>query len=336
MKILVKKLTKRQKIKGIVVALSVLLVAVASVSVFFGIKYSVARKQLSQAVNELSELQSSMNVQLSEEASRYNEISENRDFESAAYEAEIENKSKEYQSKVDELNKKINDLNKQLSQKKEQAASSGQTVSSGGQTVYLTFDDGPSAVTVDILNVLDKYSVKATFFVTSGKYNSVMKEIVKRGHSIGLHCYNHSYSAIYKSDEAYFADLQKISDLVLSQTGKESKLIRFPGGSSNTVSKKYSNGIMSRITKSVTEKGYVYFDWNCQTGDAEGITDINKLVKNGTTYPKSAKNIVILMHDTKSATVKALPRIIEFYQKKGMKFAALTVSTAPVHHKVGN
>ena len=115
--------------------------------------------------------------------------------------------------------------------------------------------------------------VKATFFVKNGgKYNHYMQDIVAQGHTIALHTYTHSYSGIYASDEAYLNDLQQISDLVYSETGVRTKIMRFPGGSSNTVSKKYNQGVMTRMTQKVTEMGYLYYDWNLSSGDAAGGT----------------------------------------------------------------
>lgn len=163
-----------------------------------------------------------------------------------------------------------------------------------------------------------------------------MKSIVDRGHQIALHTYSHDYKRIYASDEAYYKDLKQISDLVLEQTGTESKIIRFPGGSSNSISRKYSNGIMTRLTKSVVEKGYVYFDWNCSNGDADGANNTEKQLSFCKQYPKSANTIIVLMHDTKSATMEALPKIIEYYHSQGMKFGKLTENTPVVHHKVTN
>jgi peptidoglycan/xylan/chitin deacetylase (PgdA/CDA1 family) len=163
-----------------------------------------------------------------------------------------------------------------------------------------------------------------------------MKEIVNRGHAIGLHTYSHDYKGIYSSDAAYLSDLQKISDLVLQQTGVETKIMRFPGGSSNTVSKKYSKGIMSRMTRKVTEMGYIYFDWNCSNGDADGGTSVEKQLRNCSNYPKSANTIIVLMHDTRATTMEALPKIIEYYHSQGMKFGVLTTSGPTIHHKVTN
>lgn len=207
------------------------------------------------------------------------------------------------------------------------------------KVVYLTFDDGPSENTEKILDILKKYNAKGTFFVTGNnkKYNDSLKRIVKEGSAVALHTYTHDYAKVYASEEAYFDDLQKIFDMVKDVTGVESKVIRFPGGSSNTVSKKYCPGLMTKLTKAVQEKGFQYFDWNCDSTDASGNhVAVDKLVSNATS--SSAQHINILMHDTaaKDTTVKALPKIIEHYKSQGYTFEALTVDSYPVHHSVNN
>lgn len=103
--------------------------------------------------------------------------------------------------------------------------------------VYLTFDDGPSENTPALLEVLGKNNVKATFFVVYNSNKQYYQDIVCAGHAIGLHSYTHDYAKIYQSEDAYFADLQQLSDYVKDACGVESKLLRFPGGSSNTVSR---------------------------------------------------------------------------------------------------
>lgn len=205
--------------------------------------------------------------------------------------------------------------------------------------VFLTFDDGPSENTGKVLDILKKYNVKATFFVTghNQQYDYLMKRAYDEGHAVGLHTYSHNYAEVYASEEAYFNDLQKISDLVEKVTGAKSNIIRFPGGSSNTVSAEYSKGLMTTLTKKVQEKGYQYFDWNCDSTDASGNNvPVDKLVKNATS--SSAKHINILMHDTdaKDTTVEALPKIIEHYQKQGYIFKAITVDSFTAHHGVNN
>lgn len=205
--------------------------------------------------------------------------------------------------------------------------------------VYLTFDDGPSENTGKILDILKKYNAKATFFVTGNnqKYDNLMKRASEEGHAIGLHTYSHNYKEVYASEEAYFKDLQKISDLVEKVTGIKSHIIRFPGGSSNTVSAEYSKGLMTVLTKKVQEKGYQYFDWNCDSTDASGNNiPVEKLIKNATSC--SSQHINILMHDTdaKRTTVKALPKIIEHYREAGYVFKPITVDSYTAHHGINN
>ena len=202
---------------------------------------------------------------------------------------------------------------------------------------YLTFDDGPSANTVKILDILDKYNVKATFFVIwNSQYSYLYKEIVARGHSIALHSYTHDYSQIYRSTDAYFADLQKISDAVYNVSGVRTTLMRFPGGSSNTVSRSYCKGIMTVLTKEVERRGYTYFDWNAENGDATGkAMTADQMVNKA---KSSASRVVLLQHDAagKGTTVQALPRIIEYYQSRGYYLIGLNENSYTAHHGVNN
>ena len=223
-------------------------------------------------------------------------------------------------------------------------SSFGDTSTEAKHVCYLTFDDGPSkTVTPRILETLDKYNVKATFFVVGTAYLDNLKLINDAGHSIGLHSDTHEWS-IYKNADAYFDDLQTLSDKVYERIGIRVKLIRFPGGSSNTKSKKYSAGIMTKLTKMVTDKGYIYVDWNVSSGDADKNnvskdTIVNNVLKgavkkNGEPY----KNICVLMHDlgTKSTTADALPEIIEGLRALGYTFEGLNENSPIFHHKVNN
>ncbi len=316
------------------------LILISSISIIaLGIRAGVKSKEISALQEELAREQ----AVYEEKAAAYDKLVEEHSSEAASYADEL-NSQKET---IDKLNKKIKDLNKQLSLKGESTTKKENSkpkpkpvmpdpIPSKGTTVYLTFDDGPSLYTSDILDILDEYGVKATFFVVNGKNNSVMKDIVNRGHKIGLHCYRHVYSEIYASDEAYFKDLQKIADVVKKETGVDADIIRFPGGGSNTISKKYSKGIMSRLTKNVVKKGYAYFDWNCSNGDADGAKTVEQQLQNCSQFPKGAKNVVVLMHDNKEATLKALPKIIEYYKSCEMTFGVLEKDTSFTNHKVFN
>ena len=211
----------------------------------------------------------------------------------------------------------------------------------GSKIVYLTFDDGPSANTAKVLDVLNKYNAKATFFVTgnSQKYNYLIKRAHNEGHTIGLHTYCHDYAKVYASTDAYFKDLTAIGNMVKEQIGFVPKYMRFPGGSSNTVSAKYCKGIMSVLVNEVQNRGYQYYDWNVSSGDASGKNGpvpVSKIVKASTS--SNANNIMLLMHDTgaKGTTVEALPQIIEHYQTKGYVFKGIDDSSFTPHHGVNN
>lgn len=206
------------------------------------------------------------------------------------------------------------------------------------KVVYLTIDDGPSENTQAVLDILDRYGCKATFFVVGHNpdYYHLIGEAYRRGHTIGLHTYSHDYETVYSSVDAYYADLDAIGQVVKEQIGYVPCFIRFPGGSSNEVSANYSVGIMSVLVDSVREQGYQYYDWNMSTGDgAEHTADE---IVGYATQPTEYQNIVLLCHDsaTKQSTVEALPRIIEHYQSLGYTFEAIDRNTIVTHHGVNN
>jgi peptidoglycan/xylan/chitin deacetylase (PgdA/CDA1 family) len=207
-----------------------------------------------------------------------------------------------------------------------------------GNVIYLTFDDGPSQHTPRLLEILDKYQVKATFFVVNTYYIRYVDDIVKNGHSIGVHSSTHDFHEIYASEEAYFADLENLRNIIHKRTGVYTNLIRFPGGSSNTISK-FNPGIMTRLTKLVEQKGYHYFDWNVSSGDASGTTRTKTQIYNAVTKSlRPGRNNVVLMHDAggKQTTVDALQDIINYSKANGYVLVPITPGTAPVHHGIAN
>ena len=204
---------------------------------------------------------------------------------------------------------------------------------------YLAKDRSGNETKIERKIKVKEKNAKATFFVTGNnqEHDDMIKRAFSEGHSIGLHTYTHDYATVYASEDAYFADLQKVSDLVESITGTKSMIIRFPGGSSNTVSAKYVKGLMTTLTKAVRDKGYQYFDWNCDSTDASGNNvPVEKLVSNATSC--TANHVDILMHDTdaKDTTVQALPQIIDYYRSQGYTFKGLTVDSVAAHHGVNN
>ena len=205
------------------------------------------------------------------------------------------------------------------------------------KVVYLTFDDGPGAYTEKLLGVLDKYGVKATFFVTNNnpKYNYLMKNMADAGHAVAIHTACHDYEKIYASEEAFFEDLYKMQDIIYEQTGIRTMLTRFPGGSSNTTSR-FNKGIMTRLTRAVEEKGFRYFDWNVTSGDAGETTSKDQVVKNVINGIKSQGTAVVLQHDIKSFSVNAVEEIIKWGLDNGYTFKACDMSSPTCHHGVNN
>ena len=206
--------------------------------------------------------------------------------------------------------------------------------------MYLTFDDGPSQHTQEVLDILKKYNAKATFFVTGEKkeYEYLIKEEYKQGHAIGIHTFSHDYGKIYSSPEAYFKDIEKMNDVIEKQIGHKVKILRFPGGSSNTVSRKYCDGIMTQLTKDVLDKGYQYYDWNASNGDGNSNLSVSTLVDTGQKEVGEQEVVMVLMHDGAGSeeTVKALPSLLEYYQKQGYEFRIIDDSTPEFHHHVNN
>lgn len=235
------------------------------------------------------------------------------------------------------LKEKIATLSAEKAQQEAITAVSPQATSPDGRRVcYLTFDDGPSANTLKILDILDRYGIKATFFVINSKDIGYVKNIYDAGHTVGLHSACHNYSKIYKSTDAYFADLQSNSDIVEGIIGVRPTVMRFPGGSSNQVSRKYCYGIMTKLVKLVGEKGYSYFDWNVDSGDADSDTPSYTYIRNNVLNGAKNKNSAcVLMHDSsvKTTTVLALPEIIEGLMRMGYSFEALTPETYGYHHR---
>ena len=205
----------------------------------------------------------------------------------------------------------------------------------GKKVVYLTFDDGPSRHTARLLEILDKYNVKATFFVTNQfkNYQHMIGKAHKKGHTIALHTYSHSYAKVYASEDAYFKDLGKIESVVKKQTGTVPTIVRFPGGTNNTVSRHYNTGIMTRLCKRIAYHGYLYCDWNVSSGDAGGTRSTDGVYKNVISGIKKHDVSVVLQHDLSSYSVEAVDKIIYWGLKNGYTFLPMTESTPMVHFK---
>lgn len=212
-------------------------------------------------------------------------------------------------------------------------------VASDNKIIYLTFDDGPFKYTQKLLDVLDKYNVKVTFFVTSQypDYQYLMAEEAKRGHTVAIHSFSHNYGAIYTSVDAYMNDLNSMSNIIQNETGIKPMLVRFPGGSSNTVSAKYCSGIMTTLDATLTANGYQYFDWNVSSGDAGGTISTEQVIANVTSgIAGNSKSSVVLQHDIKEFSVDAVEQIILWGLSNGYTFLPLTLDSPTAHQHINN
>ena len=201
--------------------------------------------------------------------------------------------------------------------------------------VYLTFDDGPSSNTNRILDILAEYDVKATFFVVGKEeeeYQALYKRIVDEGHTLAMHSYSHKYNEIYQSLESYSADLSKLQEFLYDTTGVWCRYCRFPGGSSNTVSRVDMHELIAYLD----EQDMSYFDWNISSGDAMSSSlSSEEIIRNCTAKLKNYDEAIILMHDAaeKNSTVRALPELIETIQSmEDTKILPITDDTERIHH----
>ena len=203
------------------------------------------------------------------------------------------------------------------------------------KVVYLTFDDGPSALTEDVLNILDEYGVKATFFVVAKDDETSkqrLREIADRGHAIGLHSYTHDYRKIYASVDAFLDDFAKEREIIYSATGEYPTMFRFPGGSVNSYNKKTAKAIIDEMTR----RGYTYYDWNVSSGDAEYGATRESIYRDTITQTKARTKAIVLCHDTnaKGDTVSQLPAILKELKQSGYRFDKLDPSVAPINFPV--
>lgn len=203
----------------------------------------------------------------------------------------------------------------------------------GKKVVYLTFDDGPSTTnTPEVLNILDRYNIKGTFFVmgqsinTNDRSKEILKQIAKDGHAIANHTYGHDYKYLYPNRvmnvDHIVADVEKNDETMKQVLGKDfsTRVIRFPGGY-------WSWKGRGPMKEKMVQDGYVNLDWDALNGDAEGKKKdaaelLQKTKETVEALGPNADSVVILMHDTygKEETVKALPQIIEYLQGQGYEF----------------
>lgn len=295
-----------QRLKRLIV---IMLVMVFVIPVTISIVLAVQLHGLGKQVNELQAEIASMQIQLEEQKVDAADSQELTEEEASADVQTLENQNV-------------------------WSESSGTTpADSGIHKVYLTFDDGPSANTDQILDILDEYGVKATFFVVGKEgYNDQYRRIVEEGHTLGMHSYSHVYRDIYESVEAYGQDLGKLHTYLYELTGVDSRIVRLPGGSSNTVSKDKIQDIIAYLG----QQGMTYYDWNVSSGDAtSGYVSAQQIADNVLNHVSEHHTSIVLMHDAsgKNTTVEALPIILEkILESDNMVLLPITEDTVPIQH----
>lgn len=200
--------------------------------------------------------------------------------------------------------------------------------------VYLTFDDGPSIYTGQILDILNANDVKATFFVIARENESYWpyyNRIVDEGHVLGMHSYTHDYNQVYASLDAFEADVSRLSDFLYDRTGEYPTIYRFPGGSSNSV----SHVPISECIAYLNEQGITYYDWNALNGDA--VTDelsTDRLIENIMNSVRQNSTSIVLMHDMQSRhnTVESLQELIDTLKAEGYEILPIDEDTPLIQH----
>ncbi len=311
--------------------IALIIVILLSLAVFFGIKSSVEHKKAVQAMAKYEEVLSQDKLNIPDGAS-FDEI----------YSA-LKEKGYSAQKIVEELNKIDSSAMGEVY--KSNFAFDGTSASYASlypdlyvapptefkyspKTVYLTFDDGPSDYTLDILNILQKYDIKATFFMCGSKTEKdkeIMKKVAEAGHSIGIHSLAHKYDEIYSSPEAFLKDFNATYQNIYEATGIKPNIYRFPGGSINN-----SNRFIYRqLIAEVTRRGFVYYDWNVSAEDADNAATWTSVYKSVTKGMENKDRAVILMHDSREVSVLTLEDLIIYLKDKGYSFDKITNETRP-------
>lgn len=249
----------------------------------------------------------------------------------------LEQQLKDSETNQKSLRKQLDEMERQLREKETLLQKQEEATADHSQkpNVYLTFDDGPSENTDSILDALGEYNVRATFFCLAkeGEENTARyRRIVEEGHTLAMHSYSHDYRTIYADLNAFKEDVGKISDFLYNATGIRPEYYRFPGGSSNTVSKVS----MKKCIRYINKRKITYFDWNAQNDDATGETyTASQLVSHAMEgVRRVGDNVVLLMHDerTKVATAESIPKLIQELKDAGYDILPITGKTPPVQH----
>lgn len=211
-----------------------------------------------------------------------------------------------------------------------------ETGTDDGKYIYLTFDDGPCEYTLRVLDILDRYNVRATFFTVGyfvDFHPEIVRETVKRGHFVACHTYTHDYMKCYASADAFMNEIDRWAAAYENAVGspQTTVCVRFPGGSNTGLCK---DSVRSDIKDALRKKGYMWFDWNAANNDLWPQGNVDRLPTNEylmESYRKTMNwhrddknpHIVFLCHDTNSDTVEVLSLMIEDLIARGFTFRTI-------------
>ncbi|PHV70759.1 polysaccharide deacetylase [Sporanaerobium hydrogeniformans] len=314
------KTTKRKKSR---IGLILILLTLSSLLTF---SVGFVSKKVQKKTVELQEIKTALQVAKEEQQVLQTQIENFQGMREA------------FKKEIDELKKELEELKNKNPEMPEIAEEQEKKVA------YLTFDDGPSPNTTKILDFLKANNIKATFFVLGNKKQThIYKRIVDEGHTIAIHSNTHKYQEIYKDVNSFMTDINDLSKLIEESTGVKPTVMRFPGGSNNTISKKYGGeDIMEQVIPAVKAAGLSYFDWNVDSRDAavskqDKQVIIDSVLNGAKSVASKSENAsaVILMHDAaaKTSTVEALPAIVEGLKKQGFVFKELTPQSDAIRFK---
>ncbi|MBQ2320030.1 MAG: polysaccharide deacetylase [Lachnospiraceae bacterium] len=194
------------------------------------------------------------------------------------------------------------------------------------KTAYITFDDGPSCLTKQYLDILEREGVKATFFVIGSQITEDMENIIKReiedGHEIGIHTYTHDAGKMYSCKEKCMEEIEKTGYMLEEKFGYKAKVMRFPWGSSNN----YVKNFKSQVVNDLKKQGLEYADWNVSAEDSVGCPTVDSIMKNIKKDCYKYNEPVILMHDScvNKKTLESLEKVINELKSNGYGFDVLS------------
>lgn len=236
--------------------------------------------------------------------------------------------------KNQEFNKTPSKETNSLDILEEEAVTENILVDEKKKVAYLTFDDGPSQVTKEVLKVLEEKKVNATFFLIGNQINEetipILKQSIEDGNCIGIHTFCHECKTIYCSAEAYLNDFNQAYETIKDTVGVETKIFRFPWGSAN----RFLGPIEEEVIQKLEGEGFTYFDWNVSAEDSVGSPTSYSIMSNIRKDYKKHNKAVILMHDSASnkLSAKMLPQVIDELQKAGYTFDTLDHMKSPYQY----